>query len=141
MTLEFISQNKDLIGFFVAIMAGLFTFVRWIDTRNRELKEKRYKTYMDLIGVISGKRKDSTTPNLTEQIAAIWFLLEYKEYYEITRKIFSDSDFENMSGLLWVQHVLPHIRKLIKEIVTTQPIDILPGRPIQVLVFSANLVA
>jgi len=116
MTLEFISQNKDLIGFFVAIMAGLFTFVRWIDTRNRELKEKRYKTYMDLIGVISGKRKDSTTPNLTEQIAAIWFLLEYKEYYEITRKIFSDSDFENMSGLLWVQHVLPHIRKLIKEI-------------------------
>ena len=116
MTLEFIGQNKELIGFVVAIIAGLFAFVKWIDARNRELKEERYKTYMDLIGVISGKRIDSSTPNLTEQIAAIWFLLEYKEYYEVTKKIFSDSDLENMANAPWVKHVLPHIRKLIKEI-------------------------
>lgn len=116
MTLSFLNQNKELIGFVIAIMAGLFAFVKLIDTRNRELKEKRYKTYMDLIGVISGKRIDSTTPNLTEQIAAIWFLLEYKEYYEITRKIFSDSDLENMANAPWVKHVLPHIHKLIKQI-------------------------
>jgi len=120
MTLEFISQNKDIIGFVIAIIAGSFAFVKWIDTRNRELKEKRYKTYMDLIGVISGKRADSTTPNLTEQVAATWFLLEYKEYYEITAKIFSDSDLENMGNALWVQHVLPHIRRLINEITDRQ---------------------
>jgi hypothetical protein len=116
MAVELISQNTEIIGFVVAIFAGLFAFVKWIDTRNRELREKRYKTYMDLIGVISGKRTDSTTPNLTEQIAAIWFLLEYKEYYEITKKIFSDSDLENMANAPWVKHVLPHIHKLIKEI-------------------------
>lgn len=116
MTLEFISEIKDLIGFVIAIIAGFFAFIKWIDTRNRELKEKRYKNYMDLIGVISGKRADSTTPNITEQIAATWFLLEYKEYYEMTGKIFSDSDLENMANEPWVKHVLPHIRKLLTEI-------------------------
>lgn len=116
MILQFISQNKDLIGLITVSIAGFFVFVKWIDNRNRELKEKRYKTYMDLIGVISGKRVDSTTPNLTEQIAAVWFLLEYKEYYEITKKIFSESDLENMANEIWVQHVLPHIYKLLKEI-------------------------
>jgi len=116
MILEFITQNKDLIGLIVVSLAGLFGFVKWIDTRRRELREKRYKTYMDLIGVISGKRADSTIPNITEQIAATWFLLEYKEYYSITKKIFLDSNLENMANEPWVKHVLPHIHKLIKEI-------------------------
>ncbi len=122
MTLEFISQNKDFIGFVIAIIAGFFAFVKWIGTRNRELQEKRYKKYMDLIGVISGKRFDSTTPNLTEQIAAVWLLLEYKEYYETTKKIFSDSDLENMANEPWVKHVLPHIHKLMNEISTRSPV-------------------
>lgn len=121
MILELISQNKDLIGFVIAIMAGLFAFIKWIDTRNRELKEKRYKIYMDLIGVISGKRTDSTTPNLTEQIAATWFLLEYKEYYEVTKKIFSGSDLKNMANKPWVDHVLPHIQNLINELDSRNP--------------------
>lgn len=114
--LEFITQNKDLIGVVTVSITGLFIFAKWIDTRNRELKEKRYQTYMHLIGVISGKRADSTTPNITEQIAATWFLLEYKEYYEMTKRIFSDSDLENMANEPWVKHVLPHINKLVKEI-------------------------
>lgn len=116
MILQFITQNKDLIGLITVSITGIFVFIKWIDNRNRELKEKRYKTYMDLIGVISGKRADSSTPNISEQIAAVWFLSEYKEYYEITKKIFSESDFENMSDKAWVQHILPHIHKLLKEI-------------------------
>ncbi len=116
MFLEFITQNKDLIGVIVVCFTGLFGFVTWIDTRRRELKEKRYKTYMDLIGVISGKRVGSTAPNITEQIVATWFLSEYKEYYDMTKRIFSDSDLEDIANETWVKHVLPHIHKLIKEI-------------------------
>ncbi len=116
MFLDFITQNKDILGFIIAVSAGLFAFIKWLDTRNRELKESRYKTYMDLIGVISGKRKGSSTPNMSEQIAAIWFLVEYKEYYDITRKIFSESDLENMTNRPWIKHLLPHIEKLLKQI-------------------------
>lgn len=114
--LEFISQNNSLIGIMVVSLTGLFAFIKWIDSRNRALKENRYATYMNLVCIISGKRTDSTTPNITEQIAATWFLLEYREYYEMTKRIFSESDLKNMANGPWVLHVLPHIEKLLKEI-------------------------
>lgn len=113
---EFISENSQLLGVIIVTFGGLFAFIKWIDTRNRELREKRYSTYMNLISVISGKREDGTTPNLTEEIAATWFLLEYKEYYKTTEKIFSNSDLKNMANEAWVKHVLPHIKSMLEEI-------------------------
>ncbi len=110
-------DNFKVLGtIIIGVSAGLFAFIKWLDTRNSELAEKRYMTYMSLVSVISGKRTDSSTPNLTEQIAATWFLLEYKEYYTITRKIFGNSDLSNMANEPWVNHVLPHIEKLLEEI-------------------------
>ena len=53
--LEFFAQNKDLIGIITDSLAGLFAFIRLLDTRNRELKKKRYNTYMNLVSIISGK--------------------------------------------------------------------------------------
>lgn len=114
--LNFITQNQSLIGTIIVSITGLFAFIKWIDSRNRALKEKRYSTYMGLISTISGKSVDSISPKLTEQIAATWFLLEYKEYYNMTKRIFSNSDLKNMANKPWVDHVLPHIEKLIKEI-------------------------
>jgi hypothetical protein len=70
---------------------------------------------MELVSIISGKRPDSSCPNFTEQIAVVWFLLDYKEYNEIMLKVFSRSDLENMSEAPWVNHVLPHIKALIQE--------------------------
>ena len=71
---------------------------------------------MNLISTISGKREDGQTPNLTEQIAATWFLTEYKEYAKTTQKIFSNSDLEKMANLPWVEHVLPHIKSMLNEL-------------------------
>ncbi len=114
--LEFITQNSSFFSVIIVTFSGLFAVVKWVDSRNSELKEKRYKTYMDLISIISGKRNDGGTPNLTEQIAAIWFLLEYREYDEVTKKIFENSDLKEMANEPWVKHVLPHIEKLLAEI-------------------------
>lgn len=114
--LEFITQNTNLIGLITISFTGLFAFIKWMDSRSKELKERRYSTYINLVSVISGKRSDSTVPNITEQIAATWFLLEYKEYYNMTKRIFADSDLEKMANEPWVTHVLPHLNNLIKEI-------------------------
>lgn len=114
--IEFIISNKDLIGVLSVTLAGLFAFIKWLDTRNKELKEARYQSYMELVSLISGNKKDGTPAKLTEMTAAVWFLLEYKEYYGITKRIFRDSDLENMAEDTWVQHVLPHINKLLNEI-------------------------
>lgn len=53
---------------------------------------------------------------MTEQIAAVWFLLEYKEYASTTYKIFSSTDLETIANATWVQHVAPQIRLLLKEL-------------------------
>jgi len=42
--------------------------------------------------------------------------LEYKEYYEMTKRIFPSSELEKMGNEPWVTHVVPHIKQLLKEI-------------------------
>ena len=115
--MEFVSQNIDSITLIIAIFAGLFAFIKWIDSRNRELKNKRYKKYMRLIRTISGSKetKDASIC-MTEQIASSWMLLEYKEYYNITLKILDNEDLEEMSNDPWLKFVLPQIKKVIQEI-------------------------
>ncbi|MDD3183369.1 MAG: hypothetical protein PHD48_11290 [Alphaproteobacteria bacterium] len=114
--MNFITENSQLLSVLTAVIGGVFAFIKWIDIRRLELKEKRYSKYMGLISTISGNRPDGSTPRITEQIAAVWFLLEYKEYRKITYKIFSSSDLKDMANEPWTKHVVPHIDQLMKEI-------------------------
>ncbi len=117
MFLQLLENNKDFIGLIIAFLTGAFVLIKWLDTRKRELKEKRYQTYMHLVGITSGKRPDSSISNATEQIAAIWFLLEYKEYYKVTKRVFSNENkFKGMADDFWMEHVYPHTESLLKEI-------------------------
>lgn len=115
--MEFISQNIDSITLIIAIFSGLFAFIKWIDSRNRELKNERYKKYMQLIREISGsKETEGASICITEQIASSWMLLEYKEYHKITLKILDNEDLKKMSNDRWQKFVLPQIKKVIEEI-------------------------
>lgn len=113
---QFITENSQLISVLAIVTGGVFSLIKWLDTRNRELREKRYAKYMELISTISGDRPDGSTPRMTEQIAAVWFLLEYKEYTDITYKVFSYSDLDKLANQPWTEHVAPNIRLLLQEI-------------------------
>ena len=114
---EFISANSDIIALLITVFAGFFGFIKWLDTRTLNLKNERYDKYILLIGVLSGAKdnKDATIPT-TVQIASAWLLLEYKEYYPITVKIFDNPDLEKMSNENWREFVLPQIKLVIEEI-------------------------
>lgn len=114
---EFISANSDNITLLIAIFAGLFGFVKWLDARTLKVKNERYDKYIQLIRVLSGSRdnKDASIC-MTEQIASAWLLLEYKEYYPITLKILDNPDLERMSNEPWQKFVLPQIKLVISEI-------------------------
>ena len=115
--LELISENNAYITLIIAIGAGLFAFVKWIDSRIQNLRNERYKNYMQLIGTLSGsKENDEYLIAMTEQIAAVWFLLEYKEYYDITLRILDIKELEKMSDSNWQEFVAPQVRLLIEEI-------------------------
>lgn len=112
----FISQNAQLIGVLVTVFGGLFAFIKWIDLRNRELKEKRYARYTELVGTIAGKRPDGVSPTMLDQIVAVWFLLEYKEYRKITKRIFHGPKFDQMANQNWISFVLPEIKAMLSEL-------------------------
>lgn len=64
---DFITSNSSLLSVIVTVCGGLFGFIKWIDSRNSELREKRYVRYMELVGTIAGKNK----PNIMDQIIAV----------------------------------------------------------------------
>ncbi|MEB3245975.1 MAG: hypothetical protein VKJ06_08345 [Vampirovibrionales bacterium] len=113
--LEFIKDNNQLLSFVAVSVAGAASMFKWLDTRNRELQEKRFKEYMGLISIISGRLPDGTSPAITEQVASVWFLLNYKEYKNITCKIFSHTDLDSMANEKWVAFVKPEVNALLKE--------------------------
>jgi hypothetical protein len=108
--IEFIAQNIYSITFVITIFAGLFAFAKWIDSRNREIKKEELKEYMRLISVISGGGK------ITEQVASVYMLLEYKKYYKTTLKVLDNGLWNEENDTQWQKYILPAIRNCIKEI-------------------------
>lgn len=45
--LDFITDNTQLLSVIVASTAGVFSVVKWLDSRRIELQEKRYSKYME----------------------------------------------------------------------------------------------
>ena len=109
-------EVSQVVSIFTVVIGGVFTAIKWLDVRKRELREKRYEKYMSLISIISGSHPDDRNVRITEQIAAIWFLLEYKEYEHLTCRIFSDNNLWAMANPPWIEHVFPHIERLLLEI-------------------------
>ena len=115
--LEAVGNNSDQITIVIAILAGLFAFIKWIDTRNQTLKNERYERYIQHIRILSGsKANEGASICITEQIAAAWLLLEYSEYFDISLKILDNPDLTKMSNKPWQDFVLPQIKQVIEEI-------------------------
>ena len=108
--LNFLTNNNTQAVWVVAIFVGGFSFIKWIDSRNRSLKNERFSGYMQLIRLLS---RDSS---MTEQIAAAWALLEYKEYYDVIVKTLDNNDLEKMCNENWRKFVAPQVRLVVKEI-------------------------
>ena len=108
--MEFISQNIDSITLIIAIFASLFAFIKWIDSRNREIKKEELKEYMKLISVISGGAK------ITEQVASVYMLLEYKKYYKITLKVLDNDLWKEEINTQWQKYIMPAIKNCVEKI-------------------------
>lgn len=115
--MQFIINHAEQLTIIFAICAGLFAFIKWLDARNQQLKNRRYECYMQHIRLISGlKNKDGLQTGPTEQIASAWLLLGYPEYFDITLKIFDNPDTLNIFNDNWKKIVLPQIKEVIGEI-------------------------
>lgn len=65
---------------------------------------------MRLISVVSGGGK------ITEQVASVYLLLEYKKYYNITLQVFDNESWEKENNTQWKTYVMPAIKTVLKKL-------------------------
>lgn len=115
--MKFITENFNQITLIITVITGCFAFIKWLDSRNLKLKNERYQQYIKHISILSGSTQNAYHKiAMTEQIASVWFLIEYKEYYKLTLRILDNNELKNMSNNNWKNFVLPEIEKVINEI-------------------------
>lgn len=117
--IELISDNVNLIPSILAIVGGLYAFIKWLDERRLRLedrklafKDERLKGYQSLLMTLSG----STTGGLLEQVASAWQILEYQEYDEMTLRIFRNRELLETAPDAWKKTVLPELNEVLKVI-------------------------
>jgi hypothetical protein len=96
----------------VACGSFVFSLIKWLDSRNRELDNQRYLQYRELIKVISGGQGVLAH----EQILCVHLLLKFKDYHKTTSRIFSNAAVLKIMNDNWQKIILPEIQKVLKEI-------------------------
>ncbi len=113
--MNFLLNNFAAITALVACFSFVFSLIKWLDSRNRELNNQRYLQYRELIRVICAcDGEQRTSP--PEQLLCIILLKEFKEYYKTTKEIFSNLQLIDRANNNWKKYVLPEIQKVLKEI-------------------------
>ena len=98
----------------VACFSFVFSFIKWLDSRNRELNNQRYLQYRELIRVICPFGEAKVSP--PEQLLCVIFLKEFKEYYKTTKEVFFNPQIINRTSNEWKESLLPEMEKVLKEI-------------------------
>ena len=113
--IDFVSQNSTALTALLTVAGGIFAFIKWLDARAVEQKEKRRQRYERLIDIIIGQVVDGRKPVVLQQIVAVWMLSEFREFEHITRKIFVDRDPSLGATEAWVSQIHPEILKMLNE--------------------------
>jgi hypothetical protein len=82
--LQIITIGIGVIVGYISIIQPIIALTR---SQNRINKEKRFKTYHELIDHFSGA---NGTPQLDRQITVVFELRRFKEYHQVTKRILTD---------------------------------------------------
>lgn len=98
----------------VACFSFVFSLIKWLDSRNREINNQRYLQYRELIRVLSPVGEEKVS--LQEQILCIILLKEFKEYYKTTKEVFFNPQIINRANNEWKKNILPEVEKVLRQI-------------------------
>ncbi len=117
--MNFLLNNFTAIATFITALVAcgsfVFSLIKWLDSRNRELGNQKYLQYRELIRVICAcDGEEKTSP--PEQLLCIILLKEFKEYYKTTEEVFSNPQLIERSNGNWKKYILPEIQKVLREI-------------------------
>jgi len=104
-TLLWITDNAAALGVVGAALGALFPLFQYVDVKKSENKKHTFEAYHKLIGDIV----DPPSPRLDRQVAAIFELRNFKEYFPVSIRIL------NGLRLDWITHH-PEKTRLFTEI-------------------------
>ena len=101
--MEWIGINAAAIATIVSILALLVPLYQYVNTRRSEDRKHTFEAYHKLIGDLV----DPPTPRLDRQIAVVYELRNFKDYYPVSLRI-----LEGLKGD-WSSNAKPRIQKEI----------------------------
>ena len=86
-TWKWVGENSDQIGIFLAIIPIVWASIQYLWSKRTELKHRQFETYHALIKSLV-QREDKDQPMMLDrQIAIIFELRNFKEYYPVSLRI------------------------------------------------------
>ncbi|HJR57624.1 MAG TPA: hypothetical protein VJ798_13690 [Rhizomicrobium sp.] len=93
-----------------AIVAIVFGAVYWFELRRRELKQRRWADYQELIHLAWNRHASGQPVPSALQIAAVYRLLAFREFAYMTVLTLDEAVQSNPGP--WIQSVGPHATKV-----------------------------
>tara|TARA_B100000767_G_C19237238_1_gene317730 strand:+ start:24 stop:383 length:360 start_codon:yes stop_codon:yes gene_type:complete len=84
---EWIGKNSTQLGILLAVIPIAWAAVQYLWAQRNELKHRRFETYHDLIKKLVQSEDPDQTMMLDRQIAIIFELRNFKEYYPVSLRI------------------------------------------------------
>jgi hypothetical protein len=99
------------------VASGLFAFIKWYDLRNRELRQRNWSDYQEALETVWGRTTSGGDVASSRQIAAVYRLVRFKEFYFATVTALEDAGARNPDS--WKQNVGPHAKKVTSALKKT----------------------
>jgi len=78
--MEEILKYVSLISMSGVIISFIIGLIKWIDSRNRDIEQKQYEAFHNMVRTASGIDESGKTVKMAQQLAAIYQLQAYKKY-------------------------------------------------------------
>jgi hypothetical protein len=113
----FISTHFPSLAAIGAIAGGIFTFIKWYDIRNRELAQKNWADYQEALDVVWGRNMSGQDISSARQLAALYRLTRFKEFYFATVVALEEAGERNPED--WKRNVGPGAKRVVAALKRT----------------------
>lgn len=85
--LSWLSQNAVAVSILLVLIPATLAFAKNLELRNKQLQHRRFVIYHQLIRELVQGDSPEATPMLDRQIAIVFELRHFPEYFELTQRL------------------------------------------------------
>lgn len=83
----FLNNNAGALGLLIVVLPLAWSAWEYMRLKRRDLRQERFKTYHELIKLLVERESSDTPKMLDRQIAIVYELKNFKEYFPVSLRI------------------------------------------------------